>query len=145
MELTYRKNFNFTSLLIILMCLLLTACDQNKNLNLYCLTYDGNVTFYISKQEKDFNSSIGTLGYSYSGKGDSFIFADPNDVIYTASKFYKDAQLIQSKSKGIELVLMPDGLHGVADIWKDKSGNEMQLQEYPVLCYKTNSSLKLDH
>lgn len=143
MEYLFGKKLRyFTLTLLLVLVNLLTACNQYQSVNVYCLSYDGKFSIYAYKNAKDFQNNTGNLGYS--SNGGEFIYADINDVKYSSSKFYEDAELIQSATKGIDLVLMPDRKNGIAIIWKDSKGEKINQMEYPVLCYKTNPT-QFDH
>ena len=143
MEYFIRTKFRYFNLILFfILSNLLVACNQSKTVNAYCLSYDGKFAIYAYKNANDIQNNTGNLGYS--NNGNEFVNADINDVKYTKSKFYEDADLIQSQSKGIDLILMPDRKHGIAIIWKDNKGEKINQMEYPVLCYRTNPT-EFDH
>ena len=95
-----------------------------------CISYDGSTRLYgvgLDKNSKQKQGILEFLNGPYAYLADS--------VEYTDSKYYRGAEELVSNERGMSLTIMPDKLHGIVEIWKDRKGNETVQVLFPVLCF----------
>ena len=122
--------------LIVLVTFSFTACDnfKGKNINVHCLSSDGHLEVHASKVT-GFNKNIGNLTFYVNNQIISNVGSE--DLVFTSSALYKNADFIFSKSKKISFVIMPDRLHGIATMSEIKNGQKFNDIKTPLLCFES--------
>lgn len=98
-----------------------------------CLSYDGTLEVVVSKPHRGRSDFKGSLDFIYNSQA---MHAEGKQVSFEPSGTYADAEFIHSKERGMYVIVMPDGLHAFAGLYKDMKGTPIKEKKLPVLCFK---------